>query len=366
MPKFYDSHLPTPTDPSQGDTLPPSEETVDSGETVGEIYEEFDISSFDFTIADPWETEEEDPLKEDSAAQEGSVETDSVEEISAEEISSKEVYAQETEQFSENLSEPEGEWISESKPQGEPEADEESEVDSFPKEPVSAPRRQKKPPSEPVVQRMKRRGKALIRTLQEKKSKLPEEPLTIPTETKEFLRTKVKRYLRYALRPAALYENLPETFWSLFLGGSSLFMGVFYLLVGMDWHRASLISSGRLWAFVAVGLVVGATAALAFAGGTQILSLIIRKEPLRPFRVLSSVAGATVFPATILLTGLLLELFGVATSMAFGVIALLWWIFVLMEVLRDLFGPRYVPIVTVLSIWAFALFAVISATFSLK
>lgn len=372
MPKFYNSDLPPSANPSEEESLPATPQTGNGELEERELYEEYDISSFDFTIADPWETEEN--ALEESDADLTEFAKDS-EEFSPEPSLKPEdsfepepISESESVSDSEPFSEPE-ERISSPAPEREPVAEPEIRTGSEPEIDFDpTPRRTGKEPSQSRVSRIKNRGKEFFGRLREKGTeiKLPEDPLTIPTETKEFLRTKVKRYLRYALRPSALYENLPETFWSLFLGGTSLFMGVFYLLVGMDWHRASLISAGRLWAFVAVGLLVGATAALAFAGGTQILSLIIRKEPLRPFRVLSSVAGATIFPAAILLTGLLLGLFGAATSMSFGIIALLWWIFVLMEVLRDLFGPRYVPIVTFLSVWAFVLFVVISATFSLK
>ncbi len=200
--------------------------------------------------------------------------------------------------------------------------------------------------------------------LTEKKG--PVEPFFSPEQNEKILQ-KTKRYLRYALRPSELYENMQESLWILFLGGTSLFFGLFYLLVAMDWHQADLISTGRLWAFVFVGLLVGATAALSFAGGTQLLSRWIRKEPLRPFRLLSSVAGAALFPTAVLLFGLLIGLiFGAAVSMSFGVTALLWWIYTLMEVLRDLFPKRYGPILTFLTLWGAVVFIVISLTFVLK
>ena len=52
--------------------------------------------------------------------------------------------------------------------------------------------------------------------------------------------------------------------------------------------------------------------------------------------------------------------------MSFGIVALLWWIYTLMEVLRDLFPDRFLPTLTFLTGWAFALFALMSVTFTLK
>ena len=180
------------------------------------------------------------------------------------------------------------------------------------------------------------------------------------------LKNKLRRYLRYALRPAGLYENVHEPIWWMFLTGCCGFMALFYLLVGLDWMQADLISGGRLAAFVLTGALMGGAAALGFAMLTSLTARLCREDAVRPFRLLSSLAGAWVFPSLVLLLGLVLSLCGCAVSMSFGLMALLWWIFTLTEVLKDLFGPRYLPILTVTVLWGMALFGLISVTFTLK
>ncbi|MBO5222186.1 MAG: hypothetical protein J6C26_07715 [Clostridia bacterium] len=183
--------------------------------------------------------------------------------------------------------------------------------------------------------------------------------------TRKQLLGKGRHYLRYALRPSGLYENLNEPLWGFFLLLNCLFGGLFYLLVALDWSHADLISAGRMWAFVLTGCLVGGAAALAFAGGTSLLAKIFGADAIRPFRMLSAVAGAAVCPAAVMGLGLILSLFGCSVSMSFGVIALLWWIFTLTEVLRDLLGKKYY-VLTFITLWGFALFALITVTFSLK
>lgn len=179
-------------------------------------------------------------------------------------------------------------------------------------------------------------------------------------------RNKLRRYLRYALRPSGLYENMSERLWAFFLGGNCLFMALFYLLVGLDWLHADLISGGRLVAFVLTGGLLGGAAALSFVGLTALTARLCREDAIRPFRLLSSVAGAWLFPAASLLFGLLLSFFGLSVSMSFGIMALLWWIYTLTEVLRDLLGKRYFSILTLIVLWGVALMSVISVTFRLK
>lgn len=180
------------------------------------------------------------------------------------------------------------------------------------------------------------------------------------------LKIKGRRYLRYALQPAGLYENISESLWWLFLLGACLFFGGFYLLVGMDWLSAGLISAGRVWAFVLTGGLVGGIAALSFSGMAALTAKVSREDAVSPFRMLSAVAGSAVLPALLLGVGFLLSLFGLSVSLSFGVIALLWWIFSLTEMLKTLFAPRYLLIVSLITLWGFGLFALITVTFSLK
>lgn len=206
-----------------------------------------------------------------------------------------------------------------------------------------------------------------------------EEPAPVGEEKKMFLglpnyaamdrralRSKMRRYLRYALRPSGLYENLYESLWGLYLLGCSLFMSLFYLTVGLDWYHAELMNTGRLLAFVLTGGLMGGAASLVFVGLTALTAHLCREDAIRPFRLLSSVAGAWVFPSTILLVGLVLNFFGLSVSMSFGLIALLWWILSLGEVLKDLLGNRMFPILTLMIAWGSCLFWVISVTFRLK
>ena len=143
-------------------------------------------------------------------------------------------------------------------------------------------------------------------------------------------------------------------------------MALFYLLVGMDWAHADLISTGRLLFFVLTGGLLGGAAALVFVGMTAITARLCREDAIRPFRLLSSVAGAWVFPSLRLVFGLSLGCFGLSVSMSFGMMALLWWIFSLTELLRDLFGKRFLPILTLILLWSAALMTAISVTFGLK
>lgn len=177
-----------------------------------------------------------------------------------------------------------------------------------------------------------------------------------------------RRWMRYALRPGTLCENVSEKLWPLFLAGVMGFFGGFYLLLGLDWYFADLLSAGRLWAIVLVGLLVGGTAAMAFAAGTVGLSMLFRKERIRPFRIVSGVAGACVYPAGLMILGLVIQLiFHVSVSMSFGIMAILWFFYLLLDVLRELFGEKHLFQSTVLLVlWGFVLFLLMSWTFTLK
>ena len=185
--------------------------------------------------------------------------------------------------------------------------------------------------------------------------------------TRKQLLGKGKRYLHYALRPMGVYEAISEAYWPAFLLGSCLFGGGLYLLAGMDWVRADLLTFGKMWAFVLAGLLVGGLAALAFAGGTALLARICHTDGVSPLRLLSAAAGAAVFPACLLIAGLLTGLlFGASVFVAFGTLALLWWIFSLTEFLKDLFGDRPAAVLTFIILWGIGLFSVVSLTFSMK
>ena len=177
-----------------------------------------------------------------------------------------------------------------------------------------------------------------------------------------------RRWLRYALRPSALYDGVTELLAPLFLGIAMAFFGGFYLLVGLDWYFAHLISFSRLWIMIGVGLLVGGVAALSFGAVVQGMSLLVRKERIRPFRVMGPVAGACVYPSALLILGFLIQIiFRASVSMSFGITALLWFIYTLFEVLRDMFGEKNLVKSTLfIGLWGFALFLIVSLTFSLK
>lgn len=263
-----------------------------------DLYEEFDISKFDFSIADPWE--------EESSAENGQPEA-------------KPQPAGEDPAF-----------------EAEPAAELAAEITPSPKPPKK----------------------------EEKERTLP--AFSLPSvDRKTFLR-KSRRYLRYALRPSGLYENISETLWWVFLLGCCLFGCAFYLLLGMDWASAGMIVSSRVPLLMLTGFLLGGTVSLAFVGGATMLAKLCKEDDLQPFRMISAVAGAAVYPSAVLLFGLFLGLFGLSVSMSFGVVALLWWIFNLMEMLKDLMGNRYFPILTFVILWSMGLFALITATFLLK
>lgn len=316
MPRFYENDPlrqqegpEASPDPRETERSFPTEEVSPAS---SDLYEEFDISSFDFSIADPGEDSGDPP---DATA------TD------------------EAAPFSPEVS------------KTDPPTEERGFNPPSPRESQGFPRKLFPKTSQKEVSDQKNTPSSHI-------------PFSLSKDT---LRLKGKRYLRYALRPFALYENIGEILWPLFLLGAALFMGGVYLLIGLDWYQAELISAPRLWAFVLVGLLMGSSACLAFAGGAQIVSIMSRKEKLRPFRIISAVAGAATIPSALLILGLLLQLlFGAAVSMSFGILAVLWWIYILTEVLRELFGERFLASLTFLTLWSFLLFAMMSLTFSLK
>ncbi len=346
MPNYpYDDELTPDVTPEQ---LP---EEPDSTPESGDFAEEFDISSFDFTIADPGEIAEYSETiggSEDLAPEEDFLEDQESAEIldsapgKKPKFSFRELSATVTEKITKLMEE-------------------------TPKEPkVRLPKKKKEKEQEPAAEP----------EFSEGKTKHPRQPLPLSEEpgdekvrfTGGTFRQVSKRWLRYALRPGTLCENVSEKLWPLFLAGVMAFFGGFYLLLGLDWYFAGLVSAGRLWAVVGVGLLVGGTAAMAFAAGTLALSLSCRKERLRPFRIISGVAGACVYPAGLMIFGLLVQLiFHASVSMSFGIMALLWFFYLLVDVLRDLFGEKHLFKSTVLLVvWGFFLFLVMTWTFTLK
>ncbi len=177
-----------------------------------------------------------------------------------------------------------------------------------------------------------------------------------------------RRWVRYALRPSSLYNNINEGLWPLFLGGIGVFFAAFYLLIGLDWLFADLVSPGRLWAVVLVGALVGGSSASLFALGTQGVSLLCKKEKIRPFRMLSAFAGACVCPSVLLVLGFFIQvIFRVSVSMSFGIVAVLWMMYGLLEVLRDILGEKklFFSALTV-TLWGFVTFLLMTLTFTLK
>ncbi len=328
----------------------PEQETppADSGE-------EFDISSFDFTIADPGEIAEFSELADREASL---PEEDS--ERSETDLESPKKPTFSFRKFSATVTEKVTKLMEESpKEPKEPKKPKEPKEHKFPIKATWFPKKTKN--SEPGL------ASTLIDSAKLDPAPKPEEGERIHFTGGTF-RQVSKRWLRYALRPGTLCDGVSERLWPLFLAGVMAFFFGFYLLLGLDWYFAGLVSPGRLWAIAAVGPLVGGAAAMAFAAGTLALSVFGRKERIRPFRVMSGVAGACVYPGFLMLLGLLIQLiFRASVSMSFGMTALLWFCYLLLDVLRELFGEKHLfKSVVLLVVWGFVLFAVMTLTFSLK
>lgn len=318
--------------------------------------EEFDISSFDFTIADPWETEDGSAQNTESEMNHGE---DLPEEESVKEESFQEIPEEPKKKFSlKGLSDALTEKVTKlmEEPEKEPKPRKKKEI-SF---------------AGPFQKKVRDRSVPSKEETPDSSAVVTEIPVAPEEEKVRFtggtFRQVSRRWLRYALRPGTLYENISEKLWPLFLALVMAFFGAFYLLLGLDWYFAHLVSLGRLFAIAGVGLLVGGTAAMAFAAGTLGLSMFCRKERLRPFRILSTAAGACVYPAFLLLTGFLIQIiFHASVSMSFGITAVLWFFYLLLDVLRELFGEKHLFKSTAfLVVWGFVLFLIMSWTFTLK
>lgn len=363
----FDDQMPETPEPSQR----PTPETED-------FTEEFDISSFDFTIADPGEIREFSEERESAEELEESAESSSEmsELFGTDEKESKFSFRKWADTVTEKVSK----FMEDAPKEGK---------FRLPKKQNELPSEEGSKGEEPTVteesaeaeerstaERTAGEDLAAEKPARPEESKPKREPIPL-TEgpdndkirfTGGSFRQVSRRWMRYALRPGTLCENVSEKLWPLFLAGVMGFFGGFYLLLGLDWYFADLVSAGRLWAIVLVGLLVGGAAAMAFAAGTLALSLLFRKERIRPFRILSGAAGACVYPAGLMLFGLLIQLlFRTSVSMSFGIMAILWFFHLLLDVLRELFGEKHLFKSTVLLVlWGFVLFLLMSWTFTLK
>lgn len=260
-----------------------SNEREDVTKAPSESYEEFDISTFDFSIADPGEAPAEEPKKAE-----------------------------------------------------------------IPAKAVEAP---------PAVKQTKNAAK---------KVRAPKEK-PVSSDDSDRVLSFGKSILRYALRPAGLYDLLPEWLWPVALLGVALLSTLFYTAVALDWKQNGLIADDRVGLFLLIGAVTGACSALLFAAGSQLLSLLCNRERISPFRMLFPLCGAAVYPTLLLIAALIVQAVGgVAVSMSFGVVALLWWLFILLEILRDRFGAKFFPIITFVTVFGYLIFAVMTLTFSLR
>ncbi len=325
MPEFYDETTPENLSSQEGEETSASVEAVNLDDPAGKS--EFDISTFDFTIEDPGEIEEFSQMTSVSEPKPKPAEKN----FSLSKISS--------------LISEKAEKLMEEKP------------------------REEKPKKEKVFKEKPKKEKAVreFSPLSKIAAEEPEKTRSIQFTGGTFAQVS-RRWLRYALRPSALYDGVTELLAPLFLVITMAFFGAFYLLLGLDWYFANLIAPGRLWGIVGVGLLVGGVAALSFGAGVQGLSLLLRREKIRPFRVMGPVAGACVYPGALLLLGFLIQLiFRASVSMSFGITALLWLIYTLFEVLRDMFGEKnLVKSAAFTALWGFVLFLIMTLTFSLK
>ena len=191
-------------------------------------------------------------------------------------------------------------------------------------------------------------------------------------DRKEFLSLLRRRYslrgvCNKLLRPAQLVRQNSPVLNVGALALTAFFFGCFYLTVAMDWRHAGLISTGRMWAFLPVGLLTGVTAALALCAMLSGLSRFVEKEPQPPFRFTLSVAVAAVLPTGLAAAALLIGwIFSTPVSMSLGVTALLWWLYQILELMRNLFRKKYLPVLTALTCYGFVLFCWLTFTFRLK
>ncbi len=285
--------------------------------------EEFDIASFDFTVADPGEAPQPPRPEREEGNEKPSVK-------------------RRLKTFSSSFS---------------------SKVEQMMEEKPKPEKAEKTPP-----EKGKKPRKERVSFKEKAPAPLTEESGPVWTLPKGSVAQISRRWVRYALRPSSLYNNINEGMWPLFLGGIGLFFAALYLLIGLDWLFASLLSPARLWAILLVGALVGGASATLFALGVQVLSRLLKKEKIRPFRVLSSFAGACVCPSVLLVLGFLIQIiFKASVSMSFGVTALLWLTYTLVEVLRDLFGEKKLFFSTLLVIlWGVVTFFMMTLTFTLK
>ena len=180
-------------------------------------------------------------------------------------------------------------------------------------------------------------------------------------------RLPLREGFRFLLHPALLQEAVPEMFWPVGLGMVALFFGLLSLMVGRDWELSGVIEGSRLWTFFFVGLLSGCVLGLLFAAGALGISLLCRKERINPFRIPVPLAGTCFFPGILLIVGLCLQTFGgIAVSMAFGVLAVLWWLYLLIEFLRETFGDRFFANLTFVTVYGLIIISVLTAIFHLR
>lgn len=173
---------------------------------------------------------------------------------------------------------------------------------------------------------------------------------------------------RDLLRPARFFRKTGGAEAGISLGIVALFFGLYFLSVGTDWLRAGLMSGGRVWAFFLMGLLTGGTAALLFAAVTAGGTVLLKKERISPFSYLAPIAAATVLPGLLLLFGLLIGgIFSTPISASVGITALLWWLWLLIELLRGLWGGKKLfPILTWVTVFGGILFTWLNVTVGLK
>lgn len=177
----------------------------------------------------------------------------------------------------------------------------------------------------------------------------------------------LKRTAELILRPSALYDRIPEAWWPASLLMCAGFFGLFFLTVALDWYKAGMMNSGRLWLFVLIGLLSGACLGMLFAAGATALARIEKQTQRRSFRFLAPLAGTVILPGCLLLIGILIGLiFSVPVSMSIGVMALLWWLCQVSELLKALFGNVFFRNLTFVTLYGFTVFLWLTTMFRLK
>ena len=181
------------------------------------------------------------------------------------------------------------------------------------------------------------------------------------------IRPLIRTALRYGFRPARFLRGTDPVYTGLSLAGTAAVFGGLFFSVGLDWYHAGLVSSDRMWAYTLMGILTGAVAALLLAAILSFFAASLNKERISPFAFLPCVAGASLFPGCLILFGILWGcVFSTPVSDAFGLAGLLWWLWLIFELMRDLFRKHLLAVLSAVTVYGCLVCLWINVTFGLK